>query len=70
MNLASMRSQLKLRHLHTSVTRLGTAMEPEGECERDGVLNPAGVLNREGRVLLFTRAVTRGNVSRIGIARE
>ena len=69
MNLASMRSQLKVRHLHTSVTRLGTAMEPEGECERDGVLNPAGVLDREGRVLLFTRAVARGNVSRIGIAR-
>lgn len=52
------------------VHRKGIAMQPDGEAnEVEGVLNPACVRSRTGELLLYPRAVARGNVSRIGIAR-
>jgi len=45
-------------------------MTPNGSPdEAEGVLNPGVVRDREGRLLLFPRLVSEGNVSRIGIAR-
>jgi predicted GH43/DUF377 family glycosyl hydrolase len=51
--------------------RLGLVMEPEpgNPLEVEGVLNPAAVRGRDGRLYLFPRMVARGNYSRIGIAR-
>ena len=49
------------------VTRLGVILEPEGYLEAEGILNPAGCLDREGNLLLFPRLVERGNRSRVGI---
>ncbi len=51
--------------------RLGLVMEPEPDnpLEAEGVLNPAAVRGRDGRLYLFPRLVARGNYSRIGIAR-
>jgi beta-1,2-mannobiose phosphorylase / 1,2-beta-oligomannan phosphorylase len=50
--------------------RLGVLMEPNPSTpeEVEGVLNPAAVRGRDGRLYLFPRAVGRGNYSRIGIA--
>jgi predicted GH43/DUF377 family glycosyl hydrolase len=53
----------------TTITRLGVALDPQGEYEEEGVLNPACALDRQGQLLLYTRAVARGNVSRVGIVR-
>jgi len=53
----------------TTITRLGIALEPQGQFEEEGVLNPACALDRQGRLLLYTRAVARDNVSRVGIVR-
>ena len=51
--------------------RLGTVMEPEpGNLQEiEGVLNPAAVRGPDGQLYLFPRLVSRGNYSRIGIAR-
>lgn len=50
--------------------RLGTVMEPDptDPHEVEGTLNPAGVLDADGGIVLFPRLVARGNVSRIGRA--
>ena len=51
-----------------TVTRLGTALEPNGAADEvDGVLNPAAAIVRDDRLLLYPRVVAAGNVSRIGI---
>jgi predicted GH43/DUF377 family glycosyl hydrolase len=50
------------------VERLGMALAPSrGELDVEGVLNPACVRNRDGRLVLYPRMVAAGNVSRIGI---
>lgn len=51
--------------------RLGVVMEPEpgNPMEAEGVLNPASARGRDGQLYLFPRLVSRGNYSRIGIAR-
>jgi beta-1,2-mannobiose phosphorylase / 1,2-beta-oligomannan phosphorylase len=51
--------------------RLGMLMEPRPSIpeEVEGVLNPAAVRDRDGRLYLFPRVVGRGNYSRIGVAR-
>ncbi|MEO6991828.1 MAG: glycosidase [Candidatus Baltobacteraceae bacterium] len=57
-----------LASLEATVSRLGTALEPNGAAdEADGILNPAATLVRDGRLLLYPRVVAAGNVSRIGI---
>jgi beta-1,2-mannobiose phosphorylase / 1,2-beta-oligomannan phosphorylase len=51
-----------------TVTRLGTALEPSGDPrETEGVLNPAAARTRDGKLLLYPRAVAEGNISRIAI---
>jgi predicted GH43/DUF377 family glycosyl hydrolase len=51
--------------------RLGLVMEPEpgNPLEAEGVLNPAAARGPDGQLYLFPRLVSRGNYSRIGIAR-
>ena len=51
--------------------RLGIIMEPEdgNELEAEGVLNPAAIRGPDGNLYLFPRLVSKGNYSRIGIAR-
>lgn len=49
------------------VTRLGVVLSPlEIPEEVEGVLNPAAVRDREGRLILYPRAVAEGNISRVG----
>ena len=53
------------------VERLGVVLEPSGDpLETEGVLNPACARSREGVLLLYPRDVERGNISRVGLARE
>jgi predicted GH43/DUF377 family glycosyl hydrolase len=50
------------------VTRLGVAVEPSDDpSEIEGVLNPASARTRDGKLLLYPRSVSAGNVSRISI---
>lgn len=51
--------------------RLGIVMEPQSgnPLEMEGVLNPAAARGRDGNLYLFPRLVSKGNYSRIGIAR-
>lgn len=52
------------------ITRLGVVLEPNGDpAEVEGVLNPASARDRAGNLLLYTRAVAKGNLSRIGLVR-
>ncbi len=56
---------------NVSCERLGVVLEPDGSPhEVEGVLNPGIARDRDGRLLMYPRAVARGNVSRIGIARR
>lgn len=59
----------KIRTVDTQVTRLGVALHPDGAHEHEGVLNPASAVDQQGNLLLYTRAVAQGNVSRVGIVR-
>ena len=55
--------------LKSRVERLGVTLESDGsEYEIEGVLNPATARTRDGRLLMYPRAVAHGNVSRIEIA--
>jgi predicted GH43/DUF377 family glycosyl hydrolase len=48
--------------------RKGIVLSPDGsDLEIEGVLNPAIVRDRNGRLLMFPRMVAAGNVSRIGL---
>jgi len=51
--------------------RMGVIMEPEpgNPMEVEGTLNPAAVRGPDGKLYLFPRIVSKGNYSRIGIAR-
>jgi predicted GH43/DUF377 family glycosyl hydrolase len=56
--------------LESEVERLGLVMAPDGDAsEMEGVLNPAAIRARDGRLLLYPRAVARGNISRVGRTR-
>jgi predicted GH43/DUF377 family glycosyl hydrolase len=60
-----------LAQFDATVRRLGTVLQPDGDpSEVEGILNPACVRARSGELLLYPRTVARGNVSRIGIARN
>ncbi len=50
---------------------LGVVMESEAgnPLEVEGVLNPAAARGPDGELYLFPRLVSRGNYSRIGVAR-
>jgi beta-1,2-mannobiose phosphorylase / 1,2-beta-oligomannan phosphorylase len=56
--------------MRASVDRLGPVLVPDGDpSEVEGVLNPASARTREGALLLYPRAVAKGNVSRVGRVR-
>jgi len=58
-----------LPRFDATLTRLGVVLSPDGSpAEVEGVLNPAGVRDRDGRYVLFPRCVAAGNVSRVGRA--
>jgi beta-1,2-mannobiose phosphorylase / 1,2-beta-oligomannan phosphorylase len=53
-----------------TITRLGVVLSPDGSPEEvEGVLNPASATARDGTLLLYPRAVARGNVSRVRLCR-
>jgi predicted GH43/DUF377 family glycosyl hydrolase len=54
-----------------TLQRLGIVMEPEpgNPLEIEGVLNPGAIRGPDGHLYLFPRLISRGNFSRIGIAR-
>ena len=54
-----------------TLKRIGMIMEPQAgdPNEVEGVLNPAAIRGKDGQLYLFPRLVSRGNYSRIGIAR-
>jgi predicted GH43/DUF377 family glycosyl hydrolase len=54
-----------------TLQRLGIVMEPEpgNPLEIEGVLNPGAIRGPDGHLYLFPRLISRGNYSRIGIAR-
>jgi predicted GH43/DUF377 family glycosyl hydrolase len=57
-----------LASIETRITRLGVLLEPNDDpTEAEGVLNPASARTRDGKFLLYPRAVAKGNVSRIGL---
>jgi len=52
-----------------NIERIGLVMEPNGDpLEVEGTLNPASARTRDGKLLLYPRVVTTGNISRVGIA--
>ncbi len=57
-----------LASLGAEITRLGVALEPDGDpSEVEGVMNPATARTRDGKLLMYPRLVGRGNTSRIGL---
>jgi beta-1,2-mannobiose phosphorylase / 1,2-beta-oligomannan phosphorylase len=55
-----------VEQLPVDVSRLGLVLAPNGDpSEVEGVLNPAGARVRDGRWMLYPRAVAKGNISRI-----
>lgn len=56
--------------LGVTVERLGLVIAPNGDpTEEEGILNPACARTREGELLLYPRAVAKGNISRIARVR-
>lgn len=56
--------------MRASVERLGPVLVPDGDpSEAEGVLNPASARTREGALLLYPRAVAKGNISRVSRVR-
>ncbi|MGB6063137.1 MAG: hypothetical protein WBG27_15655 [Candidatus Aquilonibacter sp.] len=56
--------------MRAGVERLGPVLVPDGDpSEAEGVLNPASARTREGKLLLYPRAVAKGNISRVGRVR-
>ncbi len=52
--------------MHAAVERLGPVLVPDGDPnEVEGVLNPASARTRNGNLLLYPRAVAKGNISRV-----
>jgi predicted GH43/DUF377 family glycosyl hydrolase len=59
-----------VREFNASISRLGLVLAPNGDAsEREGILNPASARAPNGELLLYPRAVAKGNISRIGIVR-
>jgi predicted GH43/DUF377 family glycosyl hydrolase len=55
-----------LARLDAELVRLGCVLTPSGDpSETEGVLNPAGTRIRDGRWMLYPRAVAKGNISRV-----
>jgi predicted GH43/DUF377 family glycosyl hydrolase len=55
-----------LTQLDVDIVRLGLVLGPNTDpTEAEGVLNPAGVRVRDGRWMLYPRAVAKGNISRV-----
>ena len=55
-----------LNELDAKIERLGLVLSPNTDPkEVEGVLNPAGVRARDGRWVLYPRAVAKGNISRV-----
>lgn len=55
-----------LTKLDIEMTRLGLVIAPDGDPrEVEGVLNPAGARARNGALMLYPRAVAKGNISRL-----
>ena len=58
-----------LAKLDVSIERLGLVMTPDGgPFELEGILNPASARTRAGDLVLYPRAVAKGNISRAGRA--
>jgi beta-1,2-mannobiose phosphorylase / 1,2-beta-oligomannan phosphorylase len=48
------------------IKRLGAVLTPDSDpTEAEGVLNPASARARDGRLILYPRAVAKGNISRV-----
>jgi beta-1,2-mannobiose phosphorylase / 1,2-beta-oligomannan phosphorylase len=66
----SSRSEPRDQPLAVSFERLGIVLASDGSAfEAEGVLNPGITRDRDGRLLMYPRAVASGNVSRIGLSR-
>jgi predicted GH43/DUF377 family glycosyl hydrolase len=58
----------EITRIESRVARLGVVLSPlEIPQEMEGVLNPAASRDRLGRLLLYPRAVAKGNISRIAL---
>ena len=56
-------------HVQSEYRRLGIVLSANSsDNEKEGVLNPGIIRDRNGRLLMFPRMVAAGNVSRIGLA--
>ena len=56
--------------MYAELERLGPVLAPDGDPrEQEGLLNPASARTRDGKLLLYPRAVAAGNVSRVGRVR-
>lgn len=54
--------------IDATIKRLGVVLEPNNDPkEEEGVLNPASTRTRDGKLLLYPRAVAKGNQSRVSI---
>lgn len=52
--------------MYAELERLGPVLSPDGDPrEANGVLNPASARTRDGRLVLYPRAVQKGNISRV-----
>ena len=61
---------VEIVHVESRITRMGVALAPlDIPTEAEGVLNPASARDRDGRLLIYPRAVAKGNVSRVGLVR-
>jgi predicted GH43/DUF377 family glycosyl hydrolase len=59
-----------LAQLDYDVERLGLVLSPDGDAtEVEGVLNPACGRTRDNELLLYPRAVAKGNISRVSLVR-
>lgn len=56
--------------IHPEIERLGVVLSPNGAAsEEEGILNPASARDRDGNLVLYSRAVEKGNISRVGLVR-
>lgn len=63
--------ETELSSLDARVERGGVVLEPNGDpSEAEGVLNPAIARTRDGKLLMYPRAVAQGNCSRVGLCEE
>ncbi len=54
--------------ISATVERLGVVLEPNGSIEEaEGILNPACCRSRDGELIIYSRSVEKGNISRVGL---